>query len=109
MTLKEMNMIRKALCKTHKAKCPNCLLGGCLNCTNVDALSDFITPTKEKELMNWYHDNVNTYLNDFCKKFPKANREFVVNNICCSEIYGGMCECHKDGCVGHWNSLMENE
>lgn len=109
MTLKEMAMVRRCLCEKHKYNCNSCLLSEIDGCYNIGSIADWLTPEREKELMDWYHENVNTYLNNFCKKFPNADREYIVNNICCSEIYGGICECHKDGCVGHWNSLIESE
>lgn len=71
-----------------------------------------LTPEKEKELMDWHHKNVNTYINDFCKRFPNADREYVIDNVCCGYIYlGNQCKsCDNFGrCVEHWNSVMENE
>ena len=91
MTIKEMVMIRDALCE--KSVCGRCLLDGCEDCLNIHNLNEYLTHEKETELKNWYHENVNTYINDFCKKFPHADREYVVNNICCDMIYKG-CECN---------------
>lgn len=113
MTVKELSMIRKALCMSNEG-CSLCLLGGVNNCDNIDVLAEYITHKKEQELMDWYHKNVNTYINDFCNKFPNADREYVVNNICCDMIYKGH-DCNDceggsiDCCVTHWNSIMENK
>lgn len=112
MTVKEMNMIRNALCKAYD-KCSNCPLGDVDACDLISLLADWLTPEKEKELKNWYHENVNTYIKDFCKKFPNANMDYVVNNICVDMVYRGFecsdCEGTVDGCVTHWNSPMEND
>lgn len=112
MTIKEMVMIRDALCNTLPC-CNECFLYKIEDCNNIYELDRYLTHEKEAELLDWFHKNVNTYINDFCKKFPNTDREYVVNNICCDMIYKG-CECNDcegtvDGCVKHWNSLMENE
>lgn len=112
MTIKEMVMIKETLCSTLLC-CGECLLCDVDDCNNIHHLDKMLTPEKEVELLDWYHKNVNTYINDFCKKFPEADREYVVNNICCDMIYKG-CECNDcegtvDGCVKHWNTIMENE
>ena len=111
MTIKEMVMIKNALCGSFN--CEGCLLYNVSDCNNIHELDKVLTPEKEKELMDWYHKNVNTYINDFCKKHPFADREYVVNNVCLDMVYNG-CECSDcegtvNGCVAHWNSIMEND
>lgn len=110
MTLKEMAMVRRALCEKHRNGCSSCPLNKIDGCNDIGSIANWITSEREKELMDWYHENVNTYLNDFCKKFPNADREYIVNNICCGEVYNGCEYCgYYDDCVNHWNSLMESE
>ena len=115
MTIKEMIMIKEALCRNRQSnQCSkDCLLYECEDCRNIHDLNEYLTHEKEKELMDWYHKNVNTYINDFCKKHPNADREYVVNNICLDMVYHGRecndCEGTVSGCVEHWNSIMENK
>lgn len=114
MTVKELAMIERVLCdKYSDFGCVGCLLYDSANCSDITMLDEYLTPEKEQELMDWYHKNVITYINDFCNKFPNADREYVVNNICVDMIYRG-CECNDcegtvDGCAAHWNSIMEND
>ena len=110
MTIKEMVMIKNALCSSFN--CEGCLLDNVDDCNNIHHLDKVLTPEKEKEIIDWYHKNVNTYINDFCKKFPNADREYVVGNVCCGCVYNGcdsdMCD-EFDGCVAHWNSVIDCE
>ena len=113
MTVKELAMIERVLCREYSnSGCVGCLLYDSGNCSDVTVLDEYLTSKKEQELMDWYHKNVNTYINDFCEKFPNADREYVVGNVCCGCIYNG-CDCDEcddfDGCSDHWNSIMENE
>lgn len=103
-------MVKNELCRTFN--CEECLLYNVDDCNNIHHLDKVLTPEKEKELMNWYHKNMNTYINDFCKRFPNTDMDYVVNNVCCGHIYlGNQCKYGNNfgGCTEHWNSVMENE
>ena len=115
MDIKEYVQIRDAMC--HKnTTCSECLINKSkleMNCSSVSDIVKWLTPENEVLLRQWYKDNVNTYMNDFKKKFPDAKENYVAHEICVCHVYGiDFCDeiCNKyKGCINHWNSEIKDE